>query len=265
MLWIPSDCTATTTAAAPWAQSDASAQTPLEHQSVPAAEVQPILEELEAAINAAFAPMIPTEAPAAPPRIFMAMSSRRLAPASANNNDSAAGGPQENVPRIIILRRNGDGVDIAGINLTTLDSPTVDLGEEDASSLRDSLEAFLQMERRRLHEEISVEEDLRFMYESIVRVAERAEREAQRVRSETIEALPRRSFDAAALAAEDGAGQERDEYKCLICIEDFAAGEEVVTLPCRHLFHADCAREWLKVKLACPTCRHRLTRESREV
>lgn len=39
---------------------------------------------------------------------------------------------------------------------------------------------------------------------------------------------------------------------CIICMQEFAAGEEVVHLPCLHMFHAGCAQEWLRRKPVCP-------------
>ena len=38
----------------------------------------------------------------------------------------------------------------------------------------------------------------------------------------------------------------------------FKAGEGVGTLPCAHVFHADCVRPWLRRELRCPLCTRRL-------
>eukprot|EP00929_Paragymnodinium_shiwhaense_P083296 TRINITY_DN44335_c0_g1_i1.p1 TRINITY_DN44335_c0_g1~~TRINITY_DN44335_c0_g1_i1.p1 ORF type:complete len:401 (-),score=83.40 TRINITY_DN44335_c0_g1_i1:91-1293(-) len=77
--------------------------------------------------------------------------------------------------------------------------------------------------------------------------------------SETIEALPTRRFDAETMASSGGQGaQGGDENKCQICIEEFADGDELRTLPCFHLFHAACVDQWLKVNSVCPTCRHKV-------
>merc|ERR1712146_491309 len=38
---------------------------------------------------------------------------------------------------------------------------------------------------------------------------------------------------------------ESDEGEtCCICIEDFAQGDEIVTLPCNHIFHKQCITPW---------------------
>lgn len=51
---------------------------------------------------------------------------------------------------------------------------------------------------------------------------------------------------------------------CSICQEAFAVGDQVLKLPCRHLFHSDCVRCWLEAKTTCPLCRNRLPDASEE-
>ena len=47
-----------------------------------------------------------------------------------------------------------------------------------------------------------------------------------------------------------------DETKdCVICLEEFTSGEEVVKLTCGHLFHEECILGWLKINCTCPMCR----------
>jgi hypothetical protein len=45
------------------------------------------------------------------------------------------------------------------------------------------------------------------------------------------------------------------ETKCSICLEEFTRGESVCELPCKHIFHDACVREWLKREPTCPVCR----------
>jgi E3 ubiquitin-protein ligase RNF115/126 len=45
---------------------------------------------------------------------------------------------------------------------------------------------------------------------------------------------------------------------CAICLEQFAAGAQLVFLPCRHAFHTDCIAPWLKMHSECPSCRYKL-------
>jgi hypothetical protein len=42
---------------------------------------------------------------------------------------------------------------------------------------------------------------------------------------------------------------------CSICYTEEAAGEPVLQLPCRHIYHAECMRRWLRDHCECPYCR----------
>uniref|UniRef100_A0A336K0U8 CSON009720 protein n=1 Tax=Culicoides sonorensis TaxID=179676 RepID=A0A336K0U8_CULSO len=42
---------------------------------------------------------------------------------------------------------------------------------------------------------------------------------------------------------------------CIICLVAFSEELEVVSLKCRHCFHRNCIRDWLKVRQDCPQCR----------
>jgi len=41
---------------------------------------------------------------------------------------------------------------------------------------------------------------------------------------------------------------------CVVCLSDYAAGDQIKTLPCLHEFHAHCADAWLRHKPRCPVC-----------
>ncbi|GAA5927835.1 hypothetical protein JCM1841_005772, partial [Sporobolomyces salmonicolor] len=45
---------------------------------------------------------------------------------------------------------------------------------------------------------------------------------------------------------------------CPICQDAFQLSEEIIPLPCRHLFHSDCIVPWLKTSGTCPVCRYAL-------
>ncbi|XP_064391295.1 E3 ubiquitin-protein ligase RNF126-B-like [Halichondria panicea] len=45
---------------------------------------------------------------------------------------------------------------------------------------------------------------------------------------------------------------------CSVCKEDFPNGENLLQLPCTHLYHKDCILPWLKLHDTCPTCRFHL-------
>eukprot|EP01061_Rhynchopus_euleeides_P007956 TRINITY_DN1701_c0_g2_i1.p1 TRINITY_DN1701_c0_g2~~TRINITY_DN1701_c0_g2_i1.p1 ORF type:complete len:399 (+),score=133.23 TRINITY_DN1701_c0_g2_i1:77-1198(+) len=44
--------------------------------------------------------------------------------------------------------------------------------------------------------------------------------------------------------------------ECAICHECFVASTSATTLPCDHVFHSECIRQWLRLRNNCPTCRH---------
>lgn len=52
---------------------------------------------------------------------------------------------------------------------------------------------------------------------------------------------------------------EKEESKCVICIEDFKKGQTVYSLTCNHIFHVRCLNKELKKRLKCPLCREEIT------
>lgn len=94
---------------------------------------------------------------------------------------------------------------------------------------------------------------------------------------EMLELLPTRVFKAKPPAASDAAGSgavaaggagsasgaggsgsgvsDAEDDSCKICQCEYEDGEELVTLPCLHFFHASCAKEWLSRKRICALCR----------
>lgn len=45
---------------------------------------------------------------------------------------------------------------------------------------------------------------------------------------------------------------------CTICLADLNKDQEAVLIPCGHLFHSDCALQWLNQHNTCPVCRFEL-------
>jgi hypothetical protein len=64
--------------------------------------------------------------------------------------------------------------------------------------------------------------------------------------------LPRRAWSA----TRNGGQGVAEACRCVVCMDDFADGEEVMTLPCFHFFHTPCAERWLKESGICPICKH---------
>ncbi|KAI9106199.1 hypothetical protein DFS34DRAFT_50562 [Phlyctochytrium arcticum] len=55
-----------------------------------------------------------------------------------------------------------------------------------------------------------------------------------------------------------------DHADCSICQDEYSEGEEVIELPCKHLFHEPCIKSWLTVNGTCPVCRHSLVAETEQ-
>ena len=95
----------------------------------------------------------------------------------------------------------------------------------------------------------------------------------QRTSRSTLDSLPRLKVPtpeqhAQRSSAGKGANHEptlaacRSGEACTVCHDEFAAGAEVVQLPCRHCFHDTCIRPWLEGHNTCPVCRTALPAES---
>lgn len=65
---------------------------------------------------------------------------------------------------------------------------------------------------------------------------------------EQIESIPTRTF-------EGDKGGSSDQGCCAICLEDYAEGQQMRTLPCSHSFHPNCIDRWLQRNRACPVCK----------
>ena len=53
-----------------------------------------------------------------------------------------------------------------------------------------------------------------------------------------------------------------DIKSCPITLVDFEIGEQIIKLPCDHIFSLSPLEEWLKEKNTCPICRCELTKDT---
>ncbi|PNH09376.1 E3 ubiquitin-protein ligase [Tetrabaena socialis] len=50
------------------------------------------------------------------------------------------------------------------------------------------------------------------------------------------------------------------EGACAICQCDYARGDQLLSLPCFHMLHSACARQWLgSYSNKCPVCKHEVS------
>ena len=45
---------------------------------------------------------------------------------------------------------------------------------------------------------------------------------------------------------------------CCICLDEYVVGEKISYLPCFHLFHFTCIKEWVKNSNVCPLCKEQI-------
>ena len=48
--------------------------------------------------------------------------------------------------------------------------------------------------------------------------------------------------------------EHEDDDACAICLCEIESDEEVIALPCRHSYHAQCVGDWLQRSPTCPSC-----------
>jgi len=55
-----------------------------------------------------------------------------------------------------------------------------------------------------------------------------------------------------------------EQTQCMVCLCDYEQDEELVKLPCNHLFHMGCISEWLQRCTDCPLCKMNVDRVVRD-
>ena len=48
---------------------------------------------------------------------------------------------------------------------------------------------------------------------------------------------------------------QTDEKSCSICLDEFVPESQLYTIPCKHLFHTSCLKDWVAENYKCPVCR----------
>jgi len=52
--------------------------------------------------------------------------------------------------------------------------------------------------------------------------------------------------------------EKNESTECVICLDDLVVNEPATRIPCGHLFHDNCVKDWLKKSNECPVCRYEL-------
>jgi len=52
--------------------------------------------------------------------------------------------------------------------------------------------------------------------------------------------------------------------ECVICLEEWRKGDMETELPCKHKYHLECVKKWLKIHATCPQCRYKMPLEAED-
>jgi len=58
--------------------------------------------------------------------------------------------------------------------------------------------------------------------------------------------------------------EANESNECSICIDELEVGQEAMRIPCGHLYHEECVKDWLKKSNECPVCRYELPTDNAE-
>ena len=61
--------------------------------------------------------------------------------------------------------------------------------------------------------------------------------------------------DLEEIEVDEESSKKLDNKDCLICLEKFLIKDKICYLPCNHLFHSICIKNWIKIKKECPLCK----------
>ena len=65
--------------------------------------------------------------------------------------------------------------------------------------------------------------------------------------------------DLEEIEVDEESSKKLDNKDCLICLEKFLIKDKICYLPCNHLFHSICIKNWIKIKKECPLCKRAIS------
>nr|ACU17830.1 unknown [Glycine max] len=86
-------------------------------------------------------------------------------------------------------------------------------------------------------------------YEELLELGEAVGTQSRGLTQEQISSLPVSKYKCGFFLRK----KSRDE-RCVICQMEYKRGDERITLPCKHVYHASCGNKWLSINKACPIC-----------
>ena len=57
---------------------------------------------------------------------------------------------------------------------------------------------------------------------------------------------------------------KKEKERCVICLDDYKEGDELINIPCFHYFHSKCITEWFKNNKNCPICKYEIKEEDQD-
>ena len=76
-----------------------------------------------------------------------------------------------------------------------------------------------------------------------------------------VESLPVRTISEEQILA-NASGADEAMTKCMVCLIEYEAGEELRTMPCLHFFHRECIDKWLLERgSTCPICKFNVRKD----
>ncbi|EPS72594.1 hypothetical protein M569_02164, partial [Genlisea aurea] len=85
-------------------------------------------------------------------------------------------------------------------------------------------------------------------YEELLALGDVVGTESRGLSADTLASLPFTEFKSQGTAAEGSCDS------CVICRLDYEDGDTLTVLSCKHLYHPECIKSWLKINKVCPVC-----------
>lgn len=77
-----------------------------------------------------------------------------------------------------------------------------------------------------------------------------------------VESLPVRTITEEQISANLVQNIDATMTKCMVCLIEYEAGEELRTMPCMHYFHRECIDKWLLERgSTCPICKFNVRKD----